>query len=58
MHVWVGVVVVCEYTCLCVACGRVVVCEYTFVCISASAFRMVDTSLQVYVHVSVITQVH
>ena len=28
-----------------------------FVCISASAFRMVDTNLQVYIHVSVITQV-
>ena len=46
------VVVVCDVCCMCV-CG----CVYISVIISASAFRMVDTNLQVYVCVSVITQV-
>ena len=36
VHVWVGVVVVCTYS---------------FVRISTSAFRMVDTNLQMYVRV-------
>ena len=52
MHVWVCVVVVCEYTCLRVSCGHM-----HFACISTSAFRMVDTNLQVYVHVSVINTI-
>ena len=59
---------VCAYTCVMFVCE----CTFMFVCcmwvcgcvymrisvyICVSAFRMVDASLQVYVHVSVITQV-
>ena len=39
-------------------CVCVVVCALSIcVCISASAFTMLDANLQVYVHVSVITEV-
>ena len=59
VHVYVCVrVCVCVCVCVCVMCvaGGCVVCTLcTCVIISASAFRMMDTSLQV--HVSVITQV-
>ena len=50
-------VVVCAYTCihtcLCVGCVRM----HISVCICVSAITIVDTNLQVYVHVSVTTQV-
>ena len=44
-------------TCLCVAwvCGGV--CMHISVCICVSTIRIVDTNLQVYLHVSVTTQV-
>ena len=53
---WLCVVCVCGGCVWCV-CTCVCGCVYISVIISASAFRMVDTNLQVYVRVSVITQV-
>ena len=50
----------CACVCVCGGCVMwVCCCVYICICviISASAFRMLDTNLQVYVHVSVITQV-
>ena len=54
--------VVCLDVCVCDVCVNVHGCEVVYTCalvcafMCVSTFRMVDTNLQVYLHVSVITQ--